>query len=104
MKRFQNGEFDNIKFSKCVRKQSEISFIRVDEDFQAGTRSGIQNGAKGDYLFLVNGEFKVVSAADFNVNYDVVNDVKEEKAPKAKTASVKKVAKTKKAAPVKKRK
>lgn len=96
MKRFHVGDFDKHSFSKAVRKQAPIQFMQIDEDFQAGTSNGIESGSKGDYLLIVNGTFKVMTEADFNANYEVVEKNKKEgeaviikeatKAPKAKIA------------------
>ncbi len=96
MKRFHVGEFSELKFSKAVRKQTPIRVIKVDESFEAGTATGIQSGSKGDYLCVIGGTFKVISASDFEANYDMLAKEKEEKAVAPKKEKVAKADKVKK--------
>ena len=81
MKRFGIGEFEGIKFSSAVRKTAPIKFACINEEFEAGTSTGIQYGNKGDFLLFVDNGFKVVSASDFKANYDVVKKAESPKAP-----------------------
>jgi len=76
MQRFNVNETPDLDFIEVKKKVKSCQAAQIDDSFEVGTKSGIAQGAEGDWLFIDNGVLSVVKKEDFESGYEVVKSTK----------------------------